>query len=162
MSSPVERNEWVKIEKALLWLDDFVSRRNGDSRGSCSAIETLRAALECKPAAHNQGKPTLIQAVAVTCQNDDGMYLEWLLEGGISEREFSGQVLFAIPEATDLCDEDGGAEIYTRPVEQPASISSTSDKYEAELYDEGWQLARDMGLGNVTDALMQRQGKKSR
>lgn len=76
MSSPVERNEWVKIEKALLWLDDFVSRRNGDSRGSCSAIETLRAALECKPAAHNQGKPTLIQAVAVTCQNDDGMYLE--------------------------------------------------------------------------------------
>ncbi|ULT73363.1 hypothetical protein [Pseudomonas sp. BC42] len=47
-----------------------------------------------------------------------------------------------------------------------APISSTSDKYKAELYDEGWQLARDMGLGlglgNVTDALMQRQGKKSR
>lgn len=38
--------------------------------------------------------------------------------------------------------------------EQPAPVSSTSDKYKAELYDEVWQKARDMGFGNVTDALM--------
>lgn len=44
--------------------------------------------------------------------------------------------------------------LYTRPVEQPEPVSSTSDKYKAELYDEVWQLARDMGFGNVTDALM--------
>lgn len=44
--------------------------------------------------------------------------------------------------------------VYTRPAEQPEPISSTSDKYKAELYDEVWQLARDMGFGNVTDALM--------
>ncbi|WP_350404542.1 hypothetical protein ABCR88_11110 [Pseudomonas sp. W17] len=44
--------------------------------------------------------------------------------------------------------------LYTRPAEQPEPISSTSDKYKAELYDEVWQLARDMGFGNVTDALM--------
>ena len=30
---------------------------------------------------------------------------------------------------------------------------TTSDKYRAELYDEVWQLARDMGYGNVTMAL---------
>ncbi|SEB78584.1 hypothetical protein SAMN05216178_2251 [Pseudomonas saponiphila] len=55
------------------------------------------------------------------------------------------------------------------PVErdEPSSpVSTTSDKYKAELYDEVWQLARDMGFGNVTDALMklqsQIQGKKSR
>lgn len=30
---------------------------------------------------------------------------------------------------------------------------TTSDKYRAELYDEVWQKARDMGYGNVTDAL---------
>lgn len=48
--------------------------------------------------------------------------------------------------------------LYTRPAEQPA----TSDKYKAELYDEVWQLARDMGFGNVTDALMKLQGNKTR
>ncbi|MFJ2456385.1 hypothetical protein ACIOWK_32575 [Pseudomonas protegens] len=79
--------------------------------------------LEQGPAAQHQSEPILIQAVAVTRQSDDGMYLEWLLEGGISEMEFPGQVLFAMPEANDLCDEDGSAEIYTRPVEQPAPVA---------------------------------------
>lgn len=49
---------------------------------------------------------------------------------------------------------------------RPDTCSTTSDKYKAELYDEVWQLARDMGFGNVTDALMklqsQLQGKKFR
>ncbi|WAK44829.1 hypothetical protein [Pseudomonas phage PseuP_224] len=116
--------------------------------------EHLRTLL-AKPAEQHQSEPILIQAVAVTRQSDDGMYLEWLLEGGISEMESPGQVLFAMPEANDLCDEDGSAEIYTRPAEQPEPISSESDQYKAELYDEVWQLARDMGYGNVTDALMQ-------
>ncbi|MCO7569410.1 hypothetical protein NJH78_05440 [Pseudomonas chlororaphis] len=49
--------------------------------------------------------------------------------------------------------------LYTRPAEQPEPISSKSDKYEAELYDEVWQLARDMGFGNVTDALMKLQSQ---
>lgn len=37
----------------------------------------------------------------------------------------------------------------------PVSVddSTTSDKYRAELYDEVWQKARDMGFANVTDAL---------
>ena len=39
--------------------------------------------------------------------------------------------------------------------EQPAPVAdgTTSDKYKAELYDEVWQMARDMGFANVTDAL---------
>lgn len=45
-SAPVERDERAEIEEALLWLDDFVARCNGDDRGSCSAVETLRAALD--------------------------------------------------------------------------------------------------------------------
>lgn len=32
---------------------------------------------------------------------------------------------------------------------------TTSDQYRAELYDEVWQKARDMGYGNVTDALVE-------
>ncbi|MFJ2455409.1 hypothetical protein ACIOWK_27355 [Pseudomonas protegens] len=49
--------------------------------------------------------------------------------------------------------------LYTRPAEQTAPISSSSDKYKAELYDEVWQLARGMGFGNVTDALMKLQSQ---
>lgn len=39
--------------------------------------------------------------------------------------------------------------------EQPAPVAdgTTSDKYRAELYDEVWQKARDMGFANVSDAL---------
>ncbi|WP_085065958.1 hypothetical protein [Pseudomonas piscis] len=45
-------------------------------------------------------------------------------------------------------------DLVARQTERPEPISSTSDKYKAELYDEVWQKARDMGFGNVTDALM--------
>ena len=44
-SAPADRAE---VNEALLWLDDFVARCNGDDRGSCSAVETLRAALGSK------------------------------------------------------------------------------------------------------------------
>lgn len=42
---------------------------------------------------------------------------------------------------------------------QGEPVSSTSDKYKAELYDEVWQLAQGMGFGNVTDALMKLQSQ---
>jgi hypothetical protein len=61
-------------------------------------------------------EPVEIIAVAVTREDDEeGLRLEWLLEGGISELEFAGTVLFAMPEANDLCDENGSAELYRRP-----------------------------------------------
>lgn len=64
----------------------------------------------------HQGEPVLIQAVAVTRADDeDGLRLEWLLEGGIAEMEFPGQVLFAMAEANDLCDEDGSGYVYLQP-----------------------------------------------
>lgn len=37
----------------------------------------------------------------------------------------------------------------------PVADGTTSDKYRAELYDEVWQRARDMGYGNVTEALVE-------
>lgn len=37
---------------------------------------------------------------------------------------------------------------------QDENFSTTSDRYRAELYDEVWQKARDMGYGNVTEALL--------
>jgi hypothetical protein len=41
-------------------------------------------------------------------------------------------------------------------------MSTKSDKYRAELYDEVWQRARDMGYGNVTDALAEVERLKDR
>ena len=38
-------------------------------------------------------------------------------------------------------------------VQAEENYSTTSDRYRADLYDEVWQLARDMGYGNVTMAL---------
>lgn len=43
--------------------------------------------------------------------------------------------------------------VYTAP-DALQAVGTTSDKYRAELYDEVWQKARDMGYGNVTDALV--------
>lgn len=37
---------------------------------------------------------------------------------------------------------------------QIAVAGTTSDQYRAELYDEVWQKARDMGYGNVSEALV--------
>lgn len=51
----------------------------------------------------------LLEAVAVTRQSDDGMHLEWLIEGGISAMEAPGIVLMAAPAAPELCAEDGSA-----------------------------------------------------
>lgn len=69
--------------------------------------------------------PILVTAVAVTrADGDEGLTLDWLLEGGIAEMEFAGQVLFAMHEANDLCDEDGSAYLYRTP---PAEITSTID-----------------------------------
>jgi len=39
-------------------------------------------------------------------------------------------------------------------VEGRADAGITSDQYRAELYDEVWQKAHDMGYGNVTEALV--------
>lgn len=47
--------------------------------------------------------------------------------------------------------------------ERPAPVDdgTTSNKYRAELYDEVWQRARDLGFANVTDALssLERKGE---
>ncbi len=61
-------------------------------------------------------------------------------------REYAADIANICMMLLDICGE-------LAFVRQPEPVSSTSDKYKAELYDEVWQLARDMGFGNVTDAL---------
>jgi hypothetical protein len=62
-----------------------------------------------------------IEAVGVTREGDDGLYIEWTLEGGIAALETAGLVLFACPEANDMCDEDGSCEVYLAPVDLDAT-----------------------------------------
>lgn len=123
--------------------NDSAKRRNE------KAGLAFRSALLAQPAAQHQGEPILIQAVAVTRKDDDeGLRLEWLLEGGIAEMEFAGQVLFAMPEVNDLCDEDGSAEVFLHP--------PTSDGFSAgDMADQGAKAfaARDPEVEALRSAL---------
>ncbi|WCD79189.1 Lar family restriction alleviation protein [Pseudomonas sp. TUM22785] len=47
------------------------------------------------------------------------------------------------------------------PFIAPPAAGTTSDQYRAELYDEVWQKARDMGYGNVTNALVELERMKA-
>ncbi|WP_151883301.1 hypothetical protein [Pseudomonas putida] len=52
-----------EVEESLLWLDDFVARCNGDDRGSCAAVETLRAALSAQVQAKKVSAVVLREAM---------------------------------------------------------------------------------------------------
>ena len=78
------------------------------------------------PVVERQESVTL-ESVAIVREGDDGLYLEWTLEGGFAALECEGLVLFACPEENDLCDENGSAEIYTSP---PAPVSVELDERE--------------------------------
>lgn len=82
----------------------------------------LQAMYRDKPVQPSAGdEPITIEAVAVTREGDDGLYLEWTIEGGIAALESAGMVLFACPEANDMCVEEGSCEIYLQPVDLDAT-----------------------------------------
>lgn len=62
----------------------------------------------------------------------------------------SGKLAFAYATIANLEEKIARLE-----ASQPAPVAegTTSDKYRAELYDEVWQKARQLGFGNVTEAL---------
>ncbi|MFE1814149.1 hypothetical protein [Metapseudomonas otitidis] len=61
-------------------------------------------------------------------------------------------------QGAEWCCDDGVVTITpltSAALSVPPAAGTTSDQYRAELYDEVWQKARDMGYGNVTDALVE-------
>lgn len=74
----------------------------------------------CTPAPEVE-EPITIEAVGVTREGEDGIYIEWTLEGGIAALETAGLVLFASPEGNDMCAEDGSCEVYLAPVDLDAT-----------------------------------------
>jgi hypothetical protein len=92
-----------------------------------------------------------VTAVAVTRKNDDGeLYLDWLLEGGISELEFAGQVLLTMPEANDICDENGSAYLHRTP--QPSQGVRGLVEALKSIYDEDFQAGHDATDSEISDS----------
>ncbi|MGR4042862.1 hypothetical protein [Pseudomonas sp. 910_21] len=151
----------------LCWMHDFINDGLALSKEEASVSEQLRALL-AKPAADvdseqwwadtPDGEPALVTRVGSLTKwwgEPVGFVPEFQVDNFLAGRGRSFSV--CPPQWSDTARD---MPLYTRPAEQPEPISSTSDKYKAELYDEVWQLARGMGYGNVTDALMKLQGNK--
>ena len=102
----------------------------------------------CTPAPEVE-EPITIEAVGVTREGQDGIYIEWTLEGGIAALETAGLVLFASPEGNDMCAEDGSCEIYLAPVdldatEQRGFIRGINAEAEARQHRQTSTLACDV------------------
>lgn len=69
-----------------------------------------RAALPSQPAT---GDSIQVEAVAVTREDEDGLYLDWVLEGGISALEAPGVVLLVAHG--EVTDDQGSGEVYLVP-----------------------------------------------
>ncbi|ONN71686.1 hypothetical protein [Pseudomonas oryzihabitans] len=126
-----------QFEKAVLDLEDKASwhakalrERDATQRAE---IDKLRAALATQPAA---GEPIQVETVAITREDEDGLYLDWVLEGGISALEAPGVVLLVAHG--EVTDRHGSGEVYMAP---PAAAHG----YEAvrkglcDAYERGYQ-----------------------
>lgn len=69
--------------------------------------------------AQTEQQPIHVTAVAVTREDpDEGLYLDWLLEGGICELEHPGQVLVLADRP--ITDDEGHGEVFAAPIAQTA------------------------------------------
>jgi hypothetical protein len=68
-------------------------------------------------------EPIQVEAVAVTREDEDGeLYLDWLIEGGISALEVAGQTLLIAHGK--ITDGEGGGEVYTaEPAHSDVSVT---------------------------------------
>lgn len=99
-------------------------------------------------------EPIVLESVAVVREGDDGLYLEWTVEGGIAALEVPGTVLFVSDNGNDLCAEDGSCEVYLAPVdldatEQRGFIRGLKAEQAAsavcDVPPEGWSCSREKG-----------------
>lgn len=93
-----------------------------------------------EPAAQHHGEPVEEKSAALQDMTD--LFVE-----AHDESVAVGKANFVLAALEKIYDSG------YRKQPMPVADSTTSDKYRAELYDEVWQKARDMGFNNVTDAL---------
>ena len=118
---------------------EFLNAANADAASAfngtgLTAIEWVQtAALELGNAliAQHQTEqlgqePILVEAVAVTRENDDGeLYLDWLLEGGIAALELPDTLLLVAHG--QITDDEGSGEVYAVPVAQPEAVGESHE-----------------------------------
>jgi hypothetical protein len=94
------------------------------------------AVLWTQPQTPAAQKPVAVEVVAVTRDSDDGLYLDWAVEGGIDALEQPGVVLL-VAHST-ITDERGRGEVYNAPpaAEQPDTVPVPRELARA-LLDEG-------------------------
>lgn len=85
--------------------------------------------LELSSGVQRRGDAVRVEAVAVTRADEDGLRLEWLLEGGIAALEHADQILLIAHGS--ITDEEGGGEVY---VHAPA-VPSAEQCDMARVYD---------------------------
>lgn len=99
--------------------------------------------------AQTEPQPIGVTAVAITRENEDGeLYLDWLLEGGIAELEFAGQVLVVAEKP--ITDDEGSGEVYAAPIaqaapqpEQSQAVADVLAERRRQVEAEGWTPAHD-------------------
>lgn len=157
------------------WIDSSTGGEDEDiDYDFVNQLGVLLGPLYAAPPAQQQGAPSEVIAFGIQVEKMlcDALGREWSASGisinslvaEFKDKHQGEPVLFVDPD--DLSNPNfvgvGGKfkpdSVHTKPLytEQPAPVATgtTSEKYRAELYDEVWQNARDMGFANVTDALV--------
>jgi len=99
----------VSVPRDLL---QRIDRMYTDGMSIFGECEELRAIVSL-PAEQHQVEPIMLTAVAeLVDDGDGGLEPSWILEGGTAEL-FAGMTLLVAENAPELCEEDGGAEVYT-------------------------------------------------
>lgn len=175
-----QRDDFDTLSKALDLCDELPELPGNVVRdGWLRAVDELRALL-AQPAEQHQDHSVIAHVCAYTPGLGQvelqlpGNLPSWLELGETvtvrhGNAQHQGEPVYMVRTHGSCCWEEVGSgsledfqsmpeeyelrALYTNPGAQ-LDTGTNSDKYKAELYDEVWQLARDMGFGNVTDALM--------
>jgi hypothetical protein len=112
-------SRWVRMAEVF---DD--GGDGADPESARTLAQEMRALLAL-PVVDRQ-EPIIIESVAVVRDGEDGLYLEWTVEGGIDALELAGTVLFASNDGNDMCAEDGSCEVYLEPPAQDSDQQNTA------------------------------------
>lgn len=131
-----ERMIQVPESTLRLWANRL--KEGGEHGWEDHMATAMQEMLATQPAA---GEPIQVETVAITREDDDGLYLDWVLEGGISALEAPGVVLL-VAHGT-VTDDQGSGEVYVAP---PAAASVAAGEPVAEFFVEFATLRRAMSI----------------
>lgn len=124
--SPISTAKQLLIDE----ISDLKARLLESERGAEDLVSLRAEIRELKAKANEAQELLVIQEGAFKLIDFDEFKAAFTLSAG------KGQLYAALPAAEH-------------------QYSTSSDRYRAELYDEVWEMARAMGYGNITEALVE-------